>query len=198
MATKVSICNMALTHIGAKNQISNLDTDQSAEAKQCRIYWDDAVKFVLSQVDWNFAKAITALAEIDETDPTTQWSYIYSLPADCVKFRGIYNSLSQLIPYEIRLNQSATIKAIYTNEPLAYATYTIDIKDTNLFTPTFNLMLSYYLASLISYALTKKRSLRDDMIKAYNMHKLIAEANDCQEEEPQDLDTGGNFISVRS
>jgi hypothetical protein len=199
MATQASICNMALTHIGAKNLIANLETDSSNEAKQCRIFYAEAVRFVLSQVDWGFATARAALAQLAETSPD-DWDYVYSFPADCIKFREIYTGARRLgverVAFEVGLNATRTTKTIFTDQYQALGRYTADVINPSLFPSPFSMMVSYHLASLICYALTKKASVVDAMEKQYQKHKLIAEVVDI-EESLQDPIPESEFITGR-
>ena len=200
MATKTSICNMALTHISAKNILSDIETDASIEAKTCRIFYESALEFVLTQNDWGFAVARKALSELSDTAPA-DWSYIYSYPNDCIKTRAIYTSSRRTgvedIPFEIGLDSTGTIKAILTDEYQAYLRYTKNITDSNLFPPAFVIALSYYLANLIAMPLTKKQSIKNDMTQAFKEFMSTAQATDADEDNMFEDKPDSEFIRCR-
>tara|TARA_R110000824_G_scaffold122685_3_gene280040 strand:- start:17980 stop:18579 length:600 start_codon:yes stop_codon:yes gene_type:complete len=199
MATKTSIYNMALTHVGAKQLISNLDTDTGTEAKAGRVFWDLALEFVLSDVDWGFARTRVTLALLAETAPV-DWTYVYTYPNDCVKAREIFDGARRTrrlrIPFEVSLNADGTLKTIMADQEDAKLRYTRNITDPNLFPPSFSVLMSYYMAYLIAYPLTKKASIRDNQLKDYKAHKLSAEVANAEEEE-WDENPEGEFIAGR-
>lgn len=199
MTTKVSICNMALTHISAKALISNLDTDTSVEAKTCRVFYDECLRFVLSDVDWGFARKRSTLALLGEDAPD-DWDYVYGYPNDCLKAREIFDGSRRKnrlrIPFEISLNEDGTLKTILTDQASAQLRYTRNITDPNLFTPSFAMMMSYYMAYLIAYPLTKKASVTDKQLKDYQAHKVFAEVANAEEEEWDEMPEG-EFIAGR-
>lgn len=200
MPTKTSIGNIALTNISAKNRISNLETDTSTEAKTLRVYYEDALKFVLCDVNWGFATARKALAELSEDAPL-DWDYVYTYPSDCLKARQLYDSTRRTgkakIPFEISMNSDGTVKTIMTDVSPAYLRYTINLTDPNLLPPGFVMCFAWYLAYLIAYPLTKKKSVRDMCLEEYRMSKVNAGVQDADEEEQDDM-PDSEFISTRA
>lgn len=200
MATKTSIGNIALTNISSKNRISNLETDESTEAKTLRVYYDEALKFVLTDVDWGFATARKALAQLSEDAPI-DWDYVYTYPNDCLKARRVFQSTrrtgTEKIPFEVTLNADKTIKVIMTDVSPAYLRYTANISDPSLFPAGFVNCFAWYLAYLISYALTKKTSVRDFCMKEYEKAKLKAEVSDAEEQDYDEM-PDSEFIRERS
>lgn len=199
MATRTGICNIALSHISAKNTLSDLDLDKTTEAKTLRIFYDSALEFVLADIEWNFCKARVTLAELSET--VDDWDYVYSYPNKAVKLRGIYKSTHRSdvkeLPFATGLNEDLTKRVILTDVYQAKAEITAKVTDTNLFPPAFVMMFAQYLAYLIAMPLTKKRSMRDDMMKEYNRMKLIADVTDIEEATEDDL-IQSEFLSSRN
>jgi len=181
---------MALTHISAKNQVSNIETDTSTEAKTCRIFYEDALKFVLADVDWGFATARKTLALLSETAPD-DWDYVYTYPSDCIKARQIFDGSRRTgtvkIPFEVNLNSDRTVKVIMTDQDVAQLRYTANISDPNLFPPGFVMAFSRYLAYLIAMPLTKKQALEDKAKQKYMETKKMAEVMDAHEETYDDM-----------
>ena len=191
---------MALTHVSAKNQIANIETDNTTEAKTCRVFYEDALRFVLADLDWGFATARKALSVLSETAPD-DWDYVYSYPNDCVKAREIFTGNRRTgtedVAFEVGLNSTATLKAIYTDQYQAVLRYTANITDPNLFPPGFVMMLSYYLAYLIALPLTKKKIFKDDAEKGYKEAKAMAAAIDASEDDLFEDTPESEFIRTR-
>ncbi len=190
---------MALTHIGAKALISKLDTDTSNEAKIGRVFYDQALQYCLSEVDWGFARKRVILGLLAETAPV-DWGFVYQYPNDCLKAREIFDGARRTkllrVPFEISLSDDGTLRTILTDQEAAKLRYTRNITDPNLFPPSFVMSLSYYFAYLIAYPLTKKASIRDIQLEYYKAHKLFAEVANAEEEEWDEMPEG-EFIAGR-
>lgn len=150
--TKLEIANMALGHIGVGQTVANLDTERSNEAYTVNRFYDITRREILSEYNWPFATKVVALAEISE-DPTTEWSYEYQYPSDCVKFIKVLSGNridveDSFIEYEVAHGDTTTV--IYTNEDEAYGKYIADITDETLFPFDFVMALSYRLAFYIA------------------------------------------------
>lgn len=82
MANAVTICNIALSRIGNKANVSSIDPpDESTEAEACARFYPLALGTLLDEHNWSFAtkRATLALRNVD----ATPWQYAYSLPSDC-------------------------------------------------------------------------------------------------------------------
>jgi hypothetical protein len=86
--SKTSICNKALTLVGA-NPIVSID-DDSQNARILNRVYEIALKSILSECKWNFAIKRHTLVESTET---IDWdyddeAYVYVRPADVVRIFG--------------------------------------------------------------------------------------------------------------
>lgn len=194
-ATDVAICNMAL------NQISNYEITSlagtSVEAVACNRYYAQARDVVLQSHPWSFAKKELTLTE-DTTNDFSEWDYVYNYPSDCLAPREIYSSTGENrdIEYEVfNLSTLDTLK-ICTTEDDAILLYTAQVTDTTLFPPLFTQALVFYLAFLLVQPLHADRSLKADMLAAYQATMAQAEAADCQEENIAP-DTQCDFVDAR-
>jgi len=91
----VSICNMALGHLGRSTQpIQNVfPPDPNTEARQCNLWYDQARQEVLELYDWKFARSRITL-NLHSDPPPIEWAYRYAMPANVLAFRGFWNPLS--------------------------------------------------------------------------------------------------------
>lgn len=201
MSSTTEIANMAISHLGIGKQISDLDTENSQEAKACRTYYELARKITLADVHWNFAARFVTLNLIEQT-PTDEWDYSYRYPSDCIYIRRIKSGIrddnqDSRIPYKIISDDIG--KIIYTDQPDAVIEYTYNCTTTSLFTDNFSLALSFRLAELIAARLTAGDpfKLKQEMITLYNLeiNKAVKRNNN---EEVSDKQPDSEFIRVRN
>lgn len=81
-ASKIQICNLALSKLNAENIVNVTDDSRSAEL--CNDFYDSAVDAVLRSYLWNCAKERVTLAAL-ATAPLFDWDYQYELPVDCLR-----------------------------------------------------------------------------------------------------------------
>lgn len=208
---KVTICNMALNHIGVRSTIESL-TEFSTEAKACNLWYDHSRIEALESYDWNFARRRRALVAHSDDPPDGVWGYRYQYPIDCIKaryienptvvhqsiVRGIPASLVEpdAIPYSVEMDDDGITKSILTDLDKATLIYTFDQQDTNVFSRVFISALSYIIAAHIGFSLTGKISLEDKMAQNARIIIQNAAANEHNENvarQPRDSE----FIRAR-
>lgn len=180
MASEVSICNLALSHIGAPANISSLD-ETTYEAELCAQFYPIARDALLEMHPWNFATERVELALLEAT--VSQWAYAYAMPSgvsqvlsilppestDDYSAGSIYfetNSPDGYIirndyaygyytpqPYAIEMIDGQQV--ILTNQENAWMRYSTKQEGTTKYSPLFVIALSHYLASMIAGPLIK-------------------------------------------
>lgn len=188
-ASDVYICNAALSHIGTKSTISSL-LEESNEARQCNLHFEQAREFVLESHPWRFAEKRVALASLTDPDDEWDWEYAYQYPNDCVQPIEILPELrveGPRIPFEVSINNTLSEKVILTDEQQAYLKYTSRVTNAALYPASFVQAFAWYLAILIALPLTGKKSIRDDAERGYALALSHAEARDREaaEHDPQ-------------
>tara|TARA_R110002126_G_scaffold110234_6_gene247357 strand:+ start:56 stop:646 length:591 start_codon:yes stop_codon:yes gene_type:complete len=154
MSSQVQIAKLALQHIGDRYDIASI-TEESVEAEQINLVFDDTRDELLRRYPWRFAKKYTSPSALDVTVPGL-WDYAYQYPSGCMKVRGITNPLGidvEAIKFEVALLADDT-KVILTNEADAELFYTSQVTDTTRFDPEFTTALSFLLAARVCMALT--------------------------------------------
>lgn len=182
--SNVRICNMALSNIGAKSTIESL-TENSAEAKECSLWYDYSRLQTLEIYDWNFARRRLTLTTHSDDAPSGVWEYRYQYPSDCVNLRKLQNAGGDLIdpiPFEIELDDNLDNKSIVTDLDEAIAVYTMDLTEVSLFSPLFVDMLSFAISSHLAFALTGKQELRREMIGNFQSLQRVAPASNANEQ----------------
>lgn len=116
MASKVQICNLALSKLGA-NRITSL-TDNTTEAKLCNVLFDDLADEVMLEGSWTSTIKRVSLAQTTNT-PIFQFANEFQLPVDpfCLKVLNIDEIVPGDEPYAIEsdklLSDSDNVKIRY-------------------------------------------------------------------------------------
>lgn len=168
MTTKIDICNRALSIIG-QERISNL-TEATAAAKELNLFYDVARREVLRLVDWGFAHRTSKLALLPQKLP--HWKFTYSYPVECLFLKKVFAEGHPLEKGQYREENTANGKAIVCNLETAWAEYTVDVQDENLFDASFVSVLAYALATYIAKKLTGSE---EDTQKAYQLYMQKAD-----------------------
>lgn len=147
MTSKVQICNMALSRIGAAT-ITAL-TDNTAEAKLCSTLFDDLADRVMMQGSWTSTITRASLVQTSTT-PTFEFTYEYQLPTDpkCLKVLGIDEDTIGRTEYKIEgdklLTDSSSIKIRYIGQ----------LTDTEDYDPLLVEAIEVLLASYLAKSIT--------------------------------------------
>lgn len=88
--SEVTICNLALSHLGdIANVMSIAPPDSSVEAQLCANFYYIARNSLLEMASWGFATRRVTLAQV-AVNPTFDsngdgpWQFAYALPSDCL------------------------------------------------------------------------------------------------------------------
>ncbi len=156
MTTQIQICNRALsTYLGMK-RINSLDED-SPEAEQCLLHYNDTRKALFEMDEWYFANGRDTLAEL--TNDRTEWAYKYQRPADALIIRWVNAvdsaRLKQSQGESPDIERETTVTSIYCDVPLAVCKYTQLLTDTSLYPQYFADAFSAMLAAAMAMPLTE-------------------------------------------
>lgn len=179
MATKVQICNVALSAYLGAGRITSI-TEDSTAAIQCNLHFDDIVLDLFETHWWDFATGRQLLAEKATNDRSAEWAYAYQKPADSVAIRWVNHAETArgLIgrgesPDVIR---ETTLDTIYCDVAGATCEFTKNLTDTALYPQYFANAISAYLAAAVALPITKNMELaRNAQRMAYDqLGKAIA------------------------
>lgn len=188
MASKVTICNMAIAALGVGDLIVNVDTERSAEARACKLFYPEVVKEVLRDAPWTFATKTVDLSLIEE-NPTDEWAYSYTYPVDCVMARRIPSGLrtdtrKTRVPFRIQEGDASSI--IYTDLPSAQLEYTRLVDDPSRFPSDMAAAVAYLLGVRIAPMVTGGDAfgIIQKVQALYDRQILKAKSNAANEEQP--------------
>jgi hypothetical protein len=211
MASKIEICNLALSEIGSDTIVS-LD-DNAKEARLCRLYFDRTRDRLLRSHDWNFARKRQDLALLSDT--YSKWTYAYAYPSDCICVREIYNGNAESsyanglynrdasrfratlkVEYEIATDSDKDQKLILTDYPEAELIYTSRVTNPTLWDEGFVDAMVYLLAARLAVPLHDDKTLQLRLVQQAAAAVRAAQADNANEEHtPPDDD--GDFVRAR-
>ena len=165
MASKVNICSMACTLIGA-NRVTDLDNPTSEEERLCYLWWDQALRETLEEHDWKFARAYSPNLAV-AVSPNAEYDHAYQLPSDCLVLRYLWDTdaLCQVKDSEYELHGTQILTDLDTVN-IVYTKY-----DTNVGRyPTFFVQaLIYLLAHYLAYKLSEKGQKAPEMRQLFEL-----------------------------
>lgn len=184
-STNVSICNEALSLIGAK---SILSFDENTEnARRCASIYDTTRRALLRMHPWSFAKKRTQLAPVS-THPTFGYHNSFPLPYDFVRVisAGVEN-------YEIEGRH------ILANTDLINLQYVSDQDNEELWDSLFAECMVLYLVHKLAKPITGSQAESDSAWQKLNNMLKQARAINGQERPAQDFaaDFQSNLMGVR-
>lgn len=192
MAQDVDVCNLALTFVGSGAEIASL-TESSAEARACNRVYETARDETLGSFPWPFSRRQAALGLVskkgDANHPSSEYTYAYRYPADCLQLRKILSGLridarETRVSYDLLADEAGTL--IMTDRADAVAEYTSTLgQNPGRWTADFQKALAYYVAYLIAPRLTKGDPFKMGD-KCYQLYqRALAGARSCAANEVQ-------------
>lgn len=85
---KTEIANLALRHLSITSYLTDLETDNSIEARTIRRFLKISLEDVLEKHDWTFARKTCALS-LQGQDPEHPFEYSYNKPVDALVVREL-------------------------------------------------------------------------------------------------------------
>ncbi len=198
--SKTQICNMALGHVGVAATIQDIDTENSVEAENCRLFFDHCREVILETKPWGFAKREVTLASLGS--PPTGWLYRYKYPNFVKRANRIINPASRTpgrgnkIPFKVVDGDDQYGKAILTDQENAVLEYNYNVTDVNLFSATFVQALSLFLATSIAMPLRVNAEIQTVTQQLFTTWNSEASSLDLEEEEP-DQEAASEFETFR-
>lgn len=193
MASDVTICNLALSHLG-DDRINDLN-DPTRQGRACKLHYAAARDAVLRDHPWNFATSREYLALLSGVTPVG-WSYAYAYPSECLFAREIWQDTPQLEPTPFAVMRIGSQRVVATNEADAALEYTALVSDPTQFDALFIDALGYKLAAELAMPLTRSVPITQAMLSLYMSRMAQATTIDSREGR-KDPDHPNGFIQAR-
>jgi len=179
----VSICNLALSHVGAYS-IGAID-ERSMEARVCMQHYDTCRDETLRSFPWAFATKTVPLALASGVS-YPNWEYAYALPADCLRaIRLVYEGMDlhpeEEEPFTLMSGATGTTTYLLADLEQAWLEYTAKALDPTVYDSQFVTALSYRLASAIATALSANDSKRRELMQFFQLAVQEAKTSSANE-----------------
>lgn len=193
---------MALAHCGVTGRIQDVDTEQSAEAENCRLFFDHCREMVLEMQPWRFAERRATLQNLGS--PPAEWGYRYKYPNFCARVNEIVNpvsrtpSLSSQIAFkEEDGGETDYGRVILTDQEDAEILYNHKDIGVELFSALAVQALSLFLGAHIAAPLKVKRDLAVALEQRMILWLNEAGVQNLEASHP-DKEPQASFVSARS
>lgn len=170
MYSEVSICNEALALLGQTQVLISLD-DPNKAARLCKQFYDAERNKLLRKHPWSFALRQAKFAQVNGS-PLYDYSNIFRLPADCLKF------------VRPAVAQTPFIKVgpyLYSNESEFYGLYVWSISNPADFDVLFVDALAIALAKKLCMPLISNRSRYEELHAEFAEAIATAKSNNAFE-----------------
>ena len=162
MPSAVTICNLALAHLGDSATVASIDPPEgSAQAEHCARFYPVALNLLLEAHPWNFASKRVKPALL--AHQSSVWRYSYALPQDALSVIALlpqgatddYEAYGVRVPVEHQLEQVDGTTVILTDLPDAELRYLSRATDPGRYPAAFVEALAWKLAALLAGPLLK-------------------------------------------
>ena len=161
MASAVDICNLALSLLGDRANVSSIDPPEgSAQAEHCARFYPLARDTILSMHAWSFATKRAILSSITTAYPPPQtWEYTYAVPSDMLKVLGVYRADSTYdedkVQIEYEVSGQNNTRVLYANIDDPVIRYVANVTDPTVFSSLLVNAIAYTLASHLAGPIIK-------------------------------------------
>ena len=161
MSTKTEICNIALGLLGA-NLVTDVDADDSTEAKLCRVHYAPAKLATLEAQEWSFAIR-RFMPALDAATPLYGWSKQFIVPTDIIRVLSCDNPSNYLIDQAglqpEQIDWDFEDGKILANVETVYARGITGAVNEGDFSPAFVQAFAARIAMMVSIPLTASQQL---------------------------------------
>lgn len=163
MATSpTDIANLALSEIGAR-LIASLETENSEEARVCRLHFPQVRDSMLRQHQWNFAIYRADLSKLADA-PLDDWDSAWQMPADSVRIIRIATGNPDIATGDFSIEGRNLLTRGIDSVSLVYVSNAAPVPDWDAL---FVEAMAYLLASKIAGPISQSPSLSTDMLNKY-------------------------------
>lgn len=174
MATKVDICNMALSVLGDTATVSSIDPPEgSAQADHCARFYGMTVNEVLSQHNWSFALKRARLSTLVAAVEGDEDAIHYALPSDCLRVVRLFSISTgeRYCQYDVEMLFGQRVVVTEAKDP--WIIYVSSQVDESAFPPLFTTCVVHRLASWLSGPLVTSSSGTEMALKQYELYSLF-------------------------
>jgi hypothetical protein len=212
LGSVTDVCNVALSRIGQRTQITDYLSDTTTAGDLCRVHYPLVRTSALRSHTWNFAIRRAELAQLSEA-PINEYTYQYTLPADFLKMvrtsweatgwssfddsaRWAWGDAN--VPYRIEGSSAASgRRVLLTSESAVKIEYVADVTDVTTWDALFTDAVCFMLAAELSFPLTQSRQLAQETRQVAQQTLAEARTMDAQEGSARAVVDNHAWLQVR-
>lgn len=196
--TPVTIANMALSEVGAKQVSSLFPSDGTPSAEMILTYYDLALEQTLVKHKWNFAIKRAANLAARATPPAWGYKYAYTYPTNCLRVLAIGKQGRAVNDaWEAEVADENDDRIIVTNlQPPIDIQYIYRVSNSQVFSPNFVLAFSKLLKAYIARQITGKTEAKQEAMAEFKDALAMSRSIDGMEGTTQDY-TPSDLEEVR-
>jgi len=186
--TDVSICNSALSKLGAE-RISSL-SNATKEGKLCKEQYAKRRDALLQSHPWNFAVTRRSLAESATYTPPFEYEKAFVVPNDVLRVLVIDANIPLQIgekKWAVEIDPDTNQKVLLSNVDSVAIKYIKSVPEA-FFTPLFSELLALDLAKDWAWNLTQSNTVLQLVSREFEDKLKAARSYDAQEGSPPQVD----------
>lgn len=180
MYSKVDICNLALSQLGDKSTVENIDSPTKQTERVLAKWYDISRRAALKTMMPNFAikRDLWALSTVE---PAFGYKYAYTYRSDCLKILGIGEADNPDTGYSVEGGYVLTNTFYKDGLPVRYVQ---DVEAITKFNDSFILLFSLFLARNIAPEITESATIISNIEKNIPIKTMEIMALESQENKP--------------
>ena len=180
--SKLSICNLALAHLG-QAPIASLNQEDE-RARRLNLFYETIRDEVLRSHNWRFACVEQPLARVGDNQ-SVSGGFLYKYPSHSLFIRRVFDTQApqRSLPFQILFDETSHLRVLQIPSAHAYAQYTRQITDETLFDASFVKVFSLALACDLAVTLTADSHLASQLFQKYQLSLQEARRSNMAENE---------------
>lgn len=178
--SKVEVCNMALSRLGDKGTVENIDDPKKPAERDFNLWYDTARQASLKLMAPSFSRDRDIWPKLDYT-PAFGYAYAYKYRNDCLRVLGIGNLDVKQDDYSIEGDMLLTNEHYPNGLPVRFVK---DVIDVSKFTADFVRLFSFQLAYDVCMGVTNSTEKMAYMEQVLPMKIVEYCGTDAQENKP--------------
>ena len=102
MSNAVTICNLALSHLGDTATVASIQPPEgSVQAEHCARFYPQALRSLLALHHWGFATRYEPLQRVDR-EGDARFAYVFALPAEALEMVAVHDAYGARLPFAVQ------------------------------------------------------------------------------------------------
>lgn len=180
LTSKVDLCNLALSCLGNRDTINNIDEPTTEKEKVFALWYDVTRQALLREVIPSFATDRVAVARLSAS-PVFGYAYAYEYPAYALRILGVGNVEDKQNNYSVEAGKICTDEDYTDGMEVRFIR---DETDVTRFPPDFKILFAHVLAERVAVDIKSDATLKNAIQQQIIPLKASVGAINAQENRP--------------